>query len=144
MTGAGRLTGGGGGRGRRQAQLLSVDLALVAEPDGSVAAAHCVMRVVDFERESGQRFREGERKTSRSQTVDEVDDAAAAAPPPALVAAVDAAEEEVGGAPAGGQALKNLVSEVRVLRPRAAAWILVIRNVMKMVPLRSRNARIAR
>ena len=61
--GAGRLTGGGGGRGRRQAQLLPGGLALVAEPDGSVAAAHCAVRVVDFERETGQRFREGERKT---------------------------------------------------------------------------------
>ena len=82
---------------------------LVAEPDGSVAAAHCVMRDVHFERESSQRFREGERKTSRSQTVDEVDDVAAAAPPPALVAAVDAAEEEVGGAPAGRAGLEELV-----------------------------------
>ena len=44
-TGAGRITGGGGGRGRRQAQLLSVDLVLVAEPVGSVAAAHSVVRV---------------------------------------------------------------------------------------------------
>jgi len=66
------------------------------------------MRVVDFERESGQRFQEGERKTGRSQTVDEVDDVAAAAPPPALVAAVDAAEEEVGGAPAGRAGLEEL------------------------------------
>jgi len=47
-TGAGRLTEGEGGRGRRQTQLLSVDLVLVAEPVGSVAAAHCVVRVVDF------------------------------------------------------------------------------------------------
>ena len=46
--------------------------------------------------------------------------------------------------PLGGQALRNLFSEVRVLRPRTAAWILVTRIVMMMVPLRSRNARIAR
>ena len=44
-TGAGRLTEGEGGRGRRQTQLLSVDLVLVAEPVGSVAAAHSVVRV---------------------------------------------------------------------------------------------------
>ena len=77
---------------------------LVAEPDGSVAASHCVVRVVEFERESGKR----ERKTGRAQTVDEIDDVAAAAPPPALVAAVDAAEEEVGGAPAGRAGLEEL------------------------------------
>ena len=46
--------------------------------------------------------------------------------------------------PLGGQALRNLFSEVRVLRPRAAAYILVMRSMMMMVPLRSRNARIAR
>ena len=41
--------------------------------------------------------------------------------------------------PLGGQALKKLFREVRVMRPRAAAWILVMRIVMMKVPLRSRN-----
>ena len=43
--------------------------------------------------------------------------------------------------PLGGQALKNLVSEVRVLRPRAAAWILVMRIVMMMVPFLAQQER---